>query len=264
MLREIICIDEEKCDGCGQCIPACHEGALELVHGKVRLVADKLCDGLGACLGECPQGALRVETRSAEGFDDAAVAMRLNELQRGMSPSNGSSRHVLDHVEAAGRHACPSQRFVQLEQQEDLSPRPIADIPSRLTHWPVQLRLLPPTAPVLQGASLLLTADCVPVALPDFHQKLLQGKAVAVACPKLDDARGHLEKLTEIIRRNELEGITVAHMEVPCCSGLLMMAVEARRLSGKSVPVVDVTIGTRGEVLARKEVYAEAPLRTRV
>jgi hypothetical protein len=123
---------------------------------------------------------------------------------------------------------------------------------------------LPPTAPVFRGASLLLAADCVPVAFPNFHQKLLRGKTVAVACPKLDDARGHLDKLTEIIRHNDLQEITVAHMEVPCCSGLLMMAVEARRLSGKSVPVVDMMIGTRGDVLARREVSDEVPVRLHV
>jgi ferredoxin len=262
MQREIIVIDEEKCDGCGQCIPACHEGALELVNGKVSLVADKLCDGLGACLGECPQGALHVETREADGFDEAAVGVRLKELQTKETPAHGSPK-VLAHFEANAGKACPSQRFVQLEQTGSAASQ-AEDIPTELTHWPVQLRLLPPTAPVFRGASFLLSADCVPVAFPNFHQKLLRGKTVAVACPKLDDPRGYVDKLTEIIRRNDLQEITVAHMEVPCCSGLLMMVLEARRLSGSSVPVVDMTIGTRGDVLARREVPDEVSVRPHV
>ena len=262
MQREIIVIDEDKCDGCGQCIPSCQEGALELVNGKARLVADKLCDGLGACLGECPRDALHVETRDVDAFDEEAVDVRLKELQARKVASYGSHQ-ALAHIEAAAGRACPSQRFIQLEQK-GRAPSITEDIPTELTHWPVQLRLLPPTAPVFRGASLLLAADCVPVAFPNFHQKLLRGNTVAVACPKLDDAQGHLDRLTEIIRHNDLQEITVAHMEVPCCSGLLMMAVEARRLSGKNVPVVDLMIGTRGEVLARREVPNGAPARVHV
>lgn len=241
MPREIIIIDEEKCDGCGLCIPSCHEGALELVGGKVRLVADKLCDGLGACLGHCPQGALRMEMREAASFDEVAVAARLRELE------NKAPR------------ACPSSQFVPLSSMES-APKgqdlPGVDVPSELSHWPVQLRLLPPTAPVFKGASLLLTADCVPVAFPQFHQKLLKGQSVAVACPKLDDSRDHLAKLTEILRENDLREITVAHMEVPCCSGLLMMVLEARRLSGKDAPIKDIVIGTQGDVLVERDVSA--------
>ncbi len=240
MPREIIVIDEEKCDGCGLCIPSCHEGALELVNGKIRLVADKLCDGLGACLGDCPKGALRIEAREAASFDEVAVAARLRESQENKAP-----------------RACPSSQFVPLSSMvaapKDRG-RSVGDIPSELSHWPVQLRLLPPTAPVFRGASLLLAADCVPVAFPQFHQKLLKGHSVAVACPKLDDSRDHLVKLTEILRENDLRDITVAHMEVPCCSGLLMMVLEARRLSGKDTPIKDIVIGTLGEVLAENDV----------
>ena len=252
MPREIIVIDEEKCDGCGICIPACHEGALELVEGKIRLIADKLCDGLGACLGECPKGALRIEAREAEDFDEVAVAAHLRERQRTEGPEG------LQPVAA-----CPSSRFVQIHQPPTgtgSSPESFGNIPSALSHWPVQLRLLSPTAPAFRGASLLLTADCVPVAVPEFHRKLLRGRAVAVACPKLDDARAHLEKLVNIINHNDLRDITVAHMQVPCCSGLLMLALEARRAAGKDVPVVDMVIGTGGEVLARREVLGDKSL----
>jgi NAD-dependent dihydropyrimidine dehydrogenase PreA subunit len=250
MPREIITIDEEKCDGCGLCIPACHEGALELVNGKIQLVAEKLCDGLGDCLGECPQGALKVEAREADAFDEVAVAARMREIQHqgGNGPSTGK-------VPAA----CPSSQFVQLDQNKLAAGDSCISMPSEsaLTHWPVQLRLLPPTAPAFRGANLLLSADCVPVAFPAFHQELLKGKAVAVACPKLDDSRGYVEKLTEIIRCNDLQGITVAHMQVPCCSGLLMMVLQARRSSGKNLPVLDIVIGTQGEVLARRGVPEE-------
>ncbi len=243
MPREIIVIDEEKCDGCGLCIPSCHEGALELMNGKVRLVADKLCDGLGACLGDCPKGALRIETRQAASFDEVAVAARLSTLQENKAP-----------------RACPSSQFVPMSSIGSAYPplgESIDDVPSELSHWPVQLRLLPPNAPAFRGASLLLAADCVPVAFPQFHQKLLKGHSVAVACPKLDDSREHLHKLTEILRSNDLRDVTVARMEVPCCSGLLMMVLEARRLSGKDTLIKDIVIGTQGEVLAENHVAAD-------
>jgi Fe-S-cluster-containing hydrogenase component 2 len=258
MQREIIVIDEEKCDGCGQCVPACHEGALEVVKGKVKLVAEKLCDGLGDCLGECPQGALQVVKQEADDYDEVAVEARIMEIQAKQAQAARVSPAALTQIETTAGQSCPSKRFVQLGQTTAAAGA-AEDIPTELTHWPVQLRLLPPTAPVFKDASLLLAADCVPVAFPNFHQKLLRGKSVAVACPKLDDARAHLEKLTEIIRLNDLKEITVAHMEVPCCSGLLMMTLEARRMSGKSVPILDMTIGTQGEVLTQKEVPEEAP-----
>ena len=244
MPREIIVIDEEKCDGCGLCIPSCHEGALELINGKVRLVADRLCDGLGACLGDCPKGALHVEIREAASFDEVAVAERLRELRENKAP-----------------RACPSSQFVPISSLGSASASQdpsFDDVPSELSHWPVQLRLLPPNAPAFRGASLLLAADCVPVAFPQFHQKLLKGHSVAVACPKLDDSQEHLKKLTEILRHNDLRDITVAHMEVPCCSGLLMMVLEARRLSGKDTPIKDIVIGTQGEILAEKHVATDA------
>lgn len=240
MPREIIIIDEEKCDGCGLCIPSCHEGALELANGKACLVADRLCDGLGACLGHCPKGALRVETREAVAFDERAVAARLRALQVEKAPG-----------------VCPSSQFVPVSsmasepKNDDVSSDGLL---SALSHWPVQLRLLSPTAPVFKGASLLLAADCVPVAFPRFHQRLLKGRSVAMACPKLDDSREHLARLSAIFRENELRDITVAHMEVPCCTGLLLMVLEARRLSGKGMPIKVFVIGTQGEVVSEKDV----------
>lgn len=253
MLREIVTIDEEKCDGCGQCVPACHEGALQVVDGKVKLLADRLCDGLGDCLGECPQGAIQIDQREAEDFDEEAVAVHLK--QRDLP---GARESVIAGIQPSGG-GCPSSQFVQLDPGGPRGHQTHEDhMPSELSHWPVQLRLLSPAAPILRGAHLLLSADCVPVAFPGFHQELLKGRAVAVACPKLDDPRGYTEKLSEMIRLNELQEITVAHMQVPCCSGLLMLALEARRASGQNVPVTEIVIGVQGEVLARREVPDEA------
>ncbi|MBI4581055.1 MAG: 4Fe-4S binding protein [Planctomycetes bacterium] len=273
MIRDIVVIDEEKCDGCGLCVPACHEGAIRIVDGKARLVADNLCDGLGACLGHCPQGAIRVERRAAAAFDELAAAAHLASgtpedkairaggrvgLAVAASPASSPSAPG-----AVGSHAggCPSQRFARLgapgrrQRTTDVAshdgPEPAGR--SELAQWPVQLRLLPPRAPVFQDADLLLTADCVPFALADFH-RMLRGHALAIACPKLDDTSSYVPKLTEIIASNDLRSITVVHMEVPCCTGILMMALEARASSGVDVPIEDVTVSIRGEILNRQGV----------
>jgi NAD-dependent dihydropyrimidine dehydrogenase PreA subunit len=258
MIREMVYIDEEKCDGCGECVPACQEGAIQVINGKARLIADNLCDGLGACLGHCPQDAIRIERREADAYDEAAVAAHLR--SQGQAPAASAS------PSPAPPSGCPSARFIQLG---DPAPRPSAaaaepgsreSAPSVLGQWPVQLRLLPPQAPMLRGADLLLSADCVPYALADFHPQLLSGRALAVACPKLDDPTGYVEKLAEMIRGNDLQRITVARMEVPCCGGILMMAVRARQLAGTSVPIRDIVISTRGEVIADREVPEEMVL----
>jgi NAD-dependent dihydropyrimidine dehydrogenase PreA subunit len=253
MLREIVSIDEERCNGCGLCIPACQEGAIQLIDGKARLVAENLCDGLGACLGHCPQDAIRVERREAEVFDESAVEQHLAGQAAEPAP-----------VEApAGAPAgCPSARFARLGQQAVDEPAADADddseSASELRQWPVQLRLLPPTAPMLRGASLLLAADCVPVAYGEFHRRMLRGRALAIACPKLDDPTGYIEKLTEIIRANNLTEVEVVHMEVPCCTGLLRMAAEARRRSGRDVPLIDTVVSVEGRILSRRPVPVEA------
>jgi len=256
MPREIVIIDEEKCDGCGLCIPACQEGALQVVNGKAKLLANNLCDGLGACLGHCPQDAIRIEQREAEEFDEAAVAAHLGQRKSDgdHDPSVASSS---PEEREAPPCACPSGQFAQLERTESNGESAPSVERSELTHWPVQLRLLPPSAPVLRNASLLLAADCVPVAFPGFHQNLLRGRAVAVACPKLDDPRGYQEKLAEMIRLNDLKDITVAHMQVPCCSGLVNMVTEARRASGKTVPILELVISPGGELIARGEIHDE-------
>jgi NAD-dependent dihydropyrimidine dehydrogenase PreA subunit len=279
MIRDIVLIDEDLCNGCGACVPACAEGAIKIVDGKARIVSENLCDGLGACLGHCPQGAIRIERREAEAFDEEAVHRHLAGAERPADSAHAGTAHVATAEQAdppgsakvaptnnRGQSGCPSGRFARFERRlAEQAGQPDGGgassgggQASELTHWPVQLRLLSPIAPVLKGARLLVTADCVPVAFGGFHAELLRDHAVVMACPKLDDPSGYIEKLTEMIRRNELKEITVARMEVPCCAGLLHMVLEARRLAVSDVPVEDVTISTRGEVLSRRSLSAES------
>ncbi len=257
MLREIVLIDEDKCDGCGLCAKACAEGAIKMVDGKAKLVADFLCDGMGACLGHCPRGAIRIEKREAAAFDEEAVHAHLQATAAAVHRPEPVARPA-----AAGHHAgggCPGSRFASFERSPACAAT-IDDTPvaSELTHWPVQLRLLSPMAPVLRGAHLLVAADCVPVACADFHRRMIRGRAVAIACPKLDDTSTYVDKLAEIIRSNRPADITVAHMEVPCCTGIVMMVLEARRRSGVDVRVLDLVVGIRGQVLREEEIPLDA------
>jgi NAD-dependent dihydropyrimidine dehydrogenase PreA subunit len=255
MLRDIVIIDESKCDGCGDCVPACHEGAIQVVNGKARLVADNLCDGLGACLGHCPQGAITVEKRDVDAFDENAVGVHLASISRAEeAPAPASSG------------GCPSAKLAVFgAPAPPLGPLGASRRPagqaggstgSELGHWPVQLGLLPPTAPMLQGASLLIAADCVPVAFAGFQRMLLKGRVVALGCPKFDDVPGYVRKLAYMLAHNEIAEVVVARMEVPCCGGILMAALEARRRCGREVPVYDVIVGTRGDLQAWEEVPA--------
>jgi len=231
-VRKIVKIDEEKCDGCGNCVIACAEGALQIIDGKARIISENYCDGLGACLGECPQGAIIIEEREAEGFDEEAVKQHLEEKET---------------AEERLPCGCSSTTVCQFERQE---PGEVTTDyqPSMLGHWPVQLTLVPPTAPFLQGADLVLSADCVPFAYAGFHQDFLPDHSLLVACPKLDDFEAHLRKLTSILRDAEVKSLTVVHMEVPCCSGLVHMARQAIRLSGKDIPLEEVTVDIRGDL----------------
>lgn len=213
-VRKIIEIDEDKCNGCGLCIPNCAEGALQIVDGKVKLVGDVYCDGLGACLGHCPEGALNVVERKAVPFDMEAV-------------------HELLGSKKEHPAACPSVSSVNLQAS---SPQPTKR-ESALRHWPVQLKLLPAEGPRFQDADLLVVADCVPVAHPDFHASLLSGRTVVMGCPKLDDIAGYGEKLKEIFKKNDVRSVTVATMEVPCCSGLSRVVDWAVEASGKAISV---------------------------
>ncbi|UCF33034.1 MAG: 4Fe-4S binding protein [Phycisphaerales bacterium] len=266
MIREIVTIDEDLCDGCGLCVPSCEEGALRIVNGKATLVSDRLCDGLGACLGHCPRGAIRIQHREAEAFDEEAVAEHLKGTGAARTDSAPSPRlQVLsgDNGQSGSPAAggCPGNRFARFDRRGTSSTGDSAAASaeatppsSELQHWPVQLRLLSPEASVLQNANLLVAADCVPVAYGAFHSELLRDKAVVIACPKLDDTRGYVEKLAAMIGRNDLAKITVARMEVPCCAGILRMVLAARELAQSDVPVHEVLISIRGEVLARRPI----------
>lgn len=265
MLREIVTIDEELCDGCGLCIPSCHEGALRIVNGMARLVSDRLCDGLGACLGHCPRGAIRIEQRDASAFDELAVSEHLG--GNGTHPHNSGSHPAEPGIPpspiaaAPTSGGCPGSRFAAFETNRNEAPVEQPDgapAQSELRHWPVQLRLVPTASPAFRNAKLLVAADCVPFAYPDFHKKLLRDHAVVIACPKLDDTSGYVEKLTEIIRQNDLKEITIAHMQVPCCTGILMAVLAAREAAGSNVRVYDVLIGLQGDMLYRKEIPSDS------
>ncbi|OEU61106.1 MAG: 4Fe-4S ferredoxin [Desulfuromonadales bacterium C00003094] len=231
MIRNIVKIDEEKCNGCGLCVPACAEGAIQIINGKAKLVADNLCDGLGACLGDCPQDAITIEQRDASEFDEQAVAT--------------SQQSVKVPVHGGG---CPSAQAQKLSPPTKSVIAETETGPSQLGNWPVQLKLVPPTAPFLAEADLLLAADCVPFAYPDFHQKYLAGKTLLIGCPKLDDVEAYVEKLTAILSQNDIKSLTVLHMEVPCCTGLLSLARQALAASGKEIPFESVIIGIKGDV----------------
>ena len=249
MKRKIIRIDEAKCTGCGLCITNCAEGSLEIRDGKAVLVREALCDGLGACLGHCPEGALTIEERDAEEFDEHLVGQRLVEI--GREPLGAPASHAPPvHASPAGG-GCPSARLQAIAR-----PAPVRSAaetaeatPSELTHWPVQLALLPPTAPFFRGAELVLAADCVPFAYPDFHRDFLRGRTVAVACPKLDNTGPYFQKLIQIFRSAGLKGVTVVRMEVPCCGGLSGMARDALKESGAHLPLREVVIGRDGSIV---------------
>lgn len=238
VIRKIIEIDEEKCDGCGNCVPSCAEGAIQIIDGKAKVIGDKYCDGLGACLGDCPRGALKLIERRADEYDEQAVHARLD-----------AQKSAADTPKPKG---CPSQQVTTFP----ISPVPGMGVPtvgstgdSALGHWPVQLRLIPATAPFLKDATLLITADCVPVAAPSFHSEYLKGKVVMLGCPKFDDADFYVDKLADIFTRNNIQGITMMVMEVPCCSKMKWIVERAMEKSGECIPVHRVTISTTGRLL---------------
>jgi ferredoxin len=229
--RSIVKIDEEKCNGCGLCVPSCAEGALQIIDGKAKLVSEIYCDGLGACLGECPQGAITIEERTAEEYNEEATKTHLSEMKQ-------------EEELVSGCESANVAQFVDSAHDDRMIPRH-----SLLGHWPVQLTLVPPAAPFLQNADLVIAADCVPFAYPGFHQDFLKDHALVVACPKLDDFQAHLVKLTEVLKQSSVKSLKVVHMEVPCCSGLVHMAKQAIQHSGKDIPMEEVTIGIKGDIL---------------
>jgi Fe-S-cluster-containing hydrogenase component 2 len=231
-LRKIISIDEARCNGCGECISSCIEGALALVEGKARLVKEQYCDGLAACLKECPQGALSIVERQADVFDEAAA-----------------KKHITPQEVKTGSPACPGSAVRQFNKAGLSSPGTgQARLESCLTHWPVQLALVSTGAPFLQGSDVVLVADCVPFAYPNLHTDFLQGRSVLVACPKLDDTDAHFVRLAEIFKKSQIKSLTILHMEVPCCSGLVNIVRKALQASKKDIPLTEITVGIQGDI----------------
>lgn len=251
MLRKIVKIDPDKCDGCGLCVPSCAEGAIQIINGKAVLAADNLCDGLGACLGECPKDAISIEERDTDAFDEAAVEQHLA-AQGKPAPAHDAHAPAPSHGHGGG---CPGSRMMSFNRPASAPAPAPADAPkgsrqSRLAQWPVQMQLVSPTAPYFQNADLLLTADCVPLAYAGYHEDFLDGKAVIMGCPKLDDNQFFTDKLTEILRASSIKSVTVLRMEVPCCGGITWAAKEAIKNSGKVIPYAEVTIGIQGQIKA--------------
>jgi len=233
-MREIIRIDKEKCNGCGQCVTACAEGAIAIIDGKAELISEVYCDGLGACLGHCPMDAITIERREAEAFDEEAA------------------RRHLERQKAAAEapRACPGMQVLQ--RTPTAGAEASAPTPSQLGQWPVQLKLVSPTAPYFAGSDLLIAADCVAFAMGDFHGRLLRNRSLAIACPKLDETDGYVEKLARIISLNELNSLSVARMEVPCCSGLVRLVLAAREMSGIRIDLKEIVLSLDGRIKEEK------------
>lgn len=261
VVRDVIQIDEDRCDGCGACMPACPEGALQVIDGKARLVRQSYCDGLGACLGDCPQGALRVVKMEVEAYDEDGVMAHLEEhapdmLEKhmahlrahGMGGAETEDERRRTAVEQALPvfAACPGSQVRLWDTpaqdegkqagKETRQPQEAPRLASQLRQWPVQLHLVPVRAPFFQNADLTLVADCVPFAVPNFHGDYLKGASIAVGCPKLDDGQAYIEKVTQILQQSDVRSLKVLYMEVPCCRGLVFIAQEALRRSGKDIP----------------------------
>lgn len=232
--RNIIKIDEEKCNGCGLCVPACEEGAIEIVDGKARLVNEIYCDGLGACLGECPEDAITIVEEEARPFNEEATKKRLHKI-KSHEECGCPSAQTLDFRNEVARKSGAGDS--ESHGQE----------PSMLSHWPVKITLVNPKAPYFQGADLIIAADCVPFAYAGFHRDLLKGKSVIIGCPKFDDLDFYQHKIREILKQSDIRSVTVIYMEVPCCFGIVHAAKQAIIDSGKDIPFKETKIGIRGE-----------------
>ncbi len=239
--RKIIEINEGLCNGCGQCVTDCAEGALQIVDGKAKMISEIFCDGLGACIGGCPTGALRIIEREAEPFDEEAV------------------KHHIESSKPAPPMACgcPSTQIRQFSSKPAVTDTPTSgsydELPTCLSHWPVQIRLVPTSAPFLKDASLLIAADCAPVAYRNFHGDFLKGRTVMIGCPKFDDIEGYYQKFTELFSQGSIKDITILSMEVPCCSKLPMMVKKALEASKRDIPLKEVIVSVRGNILSSKQ-----------
>ena len=268
MIRKIIHIDEEKCNGCGLCATACHEGAIDMVNGKAKLVREHYCDGLGDCLPGCPTGAITFEEREAPEYDDAAVKKTQEESRKAamnmtteeiMKIEDENERRKLMMAkmkEEGGMHhahgGCPGSRSMQLNREESCDvegqTHTSAKPASRLGQWPCQIKLVPTQAPFFDGAKLLIAADCTAYAYANMHEEFMRGRTTIIGCPKLDDI-DYSEKLTEIIANNDIKEVTIVRMEVPCCGGLEQAAKNALQASGKFIPWQVVTVSRDGKIL---------------
>jgi NAD-dependent dihydropyrimidine dehydrogenase PreA subunit len=244
--RQIVKIDPDKCDGCGLCVPSCAEGAIQIIDGKAQLAADKYCDGLGACLGECPLGALIIEEREADEFVGPAPWA---EAAHGHAAPAAAPEPAAPAALAPTPCACPSTHMREFLRSAAPTPGE-----SALRHWPIKLRLVAPKAPFLQGAHLLVAADCAAFAAGDFHARYLDGKAVVCGCPKFEDINDAADKLAAILKENQLQEITIVNMEVPCCHGLVQAVRQAILASGKFVPVTICTLATTGALLQQQKI----------
>jgi Pyruvate/2-oxoacid:ferredoxin oxidoreductase delta subunit len=230
-IRDIIQIDEEKCNGCGNCVVDCAEAALQIVNGKAKLVKELYCDGLGACLGGCPTGALTVVRREADPFDEAATEKHVHETRKKEEPCG-----------------CPGTRSVEFTEDRT-GQNGISETKPELTNWPIQLKLAAIAAPYFNDADLLVAADCAAFSTVNFHSRFIKGKKVVIACPKLDDSQFYFEKLTEMFKQNSIKSVSVVRMEVPCCGGLAYIVKQALQKSGKEIPYSEVVIGIKGDIL---------------
>ena len=279
--RQIIKIDEAKCDGCGNCVTGCHEGALQVIDGKARLISDLLCDGLGACIGECPQDAIKIETRAAEPYDEVKVMDGM--VKHGPNTIKAHLKHLKDHAQKAflkqaydyleqhkipnpleeetmshhhdhkhgghGHGGCPGSRSMDLRDGSGAEEGENPAAASQLRQWPVQLHLASPMAPYFQKADVVVAADCTAFAYGNFHNDFMKGKAIVIACPKLDDGQEiYLEKVQALIEDAKINTLTVVTMEVPCCGGLLAMVKQAAAAASRKVPIKSVVIGIQGGI----------------
>jgi NAD-dependent dihydropyrimidine dehydrogenase PreA subunit/uncharacterized protein (DUF779 family) len=283
MIREMVKIDEELCDGCGNCVPNCHEGALRIIDGKARLISDLMCDGLGACLGHCPQGAITIEKREAEPYNETKVMELM--VPKGKATVIAHMKHLKDHNETAflkeavaflrnneqnidfdiksvimevhnsGHHqgggGCPGSQTISFNANNlSVDTNEIVNGKSELQQWPVQMHLINPMAPYFQNADVLIAADCVAFSMGNFHQKYLKGKGLAIACPKLDDGLDtYVNKMVSMIDDAKINTMTVMIMQVPCCGGLLQMAKAAAEKANRKVPIKAMVVSLQGEIL---------------
>lgn len=267
--RKIIKIDEEKCNGCGLCIPNCPEGAIQIIDNKARLISDLFCDGLGACIGHCPENAITIEEREAEPYDEKKVMENI--VKQGKNTIRAHLEHLKEHNEkdflkhaldylkennienplennnlSSSFSGCPGSRMISMRNKTIKTNNNIKQ-DSELRQWPIQFHLVNPNAPYFNNADLLIAADCVPFAYPNFHSDFLKNKIILIGCPKLDDAEFYKEKLTEIIKSNNIKSITIVNMEVPCCFVLQSLTEEAIKNSGKTIPLRQTIITIQGE-----------------